>query len=236
MSFSSSLLPRQEEVPCHEPSVKMKLVNIWNSKLQAQGECTSAIMFGDALLPSKCSLIVEELMQTSLCFPNCILGNICVRTAFDAKETDWRVHCQERDSIFSEYSVGKCSEKHDRIQIPLSDQKFKSLFETMWNNVGESVELVVIRTSHDVPAHLSMVVEEVTSDKLYSWPHWEIAYIVSSFAPEYIQLTCNVMISKQFVALLATLGGMMAFEDSNILRVADNGKMYGGSNMQCELS
>lgn len=27
-----------------------------------------AIMFGDALLPSECSLIVEELKQTSLCF------------------------------------------------------------------------------------------------------------------------------------------------------------------------
>lgn len=25
-------------------------------------------MFGDALLPSECSLIVEELKQTSLCF------------------------------------------------------------------------------------------------------------------------------------------------------------------------
>ncbi|XP_006340851.1 DNA mismatch repair protein MLH3 isoform X5 [Solanum tuberosum] len=30
--------------------------------------CRSAIMFGDALLPSECSLIVEELKQTSLCF------------------------------------------------------------------------------------------------------------------------------------------------------------------------
>ncbi|KAG5568824.1 hypothetical protein H5410_064170 [Solanum commersonii] len=101
--------------------------------------------------------------------------------------------------------------KHNDVIIQFGGkriQSFLELFETMWNNVGESVELVVIRTSHDVPAHLSMVVEEVTSDKLYSWPHWE----------------------------LATLGGMMAFEDSNILRVADNGKMYGGSNMQCELS
>ncbi|XP_019182752.1 PREDICTED: DNA mismatch repair protein MLH3 isoform X2 [Ipomoea nil] len=30
--------------------------------------CRGAIMFGDALLPSECSLIVEELKQTSLCF------------------------------------------------------------------------------------------------------------------------------------------------------------------------
>lgn len=30
--------------------------------------CRSAIMFGDALMPSECSLIVEELKQTSLCF------------------------------------------------------------------------------------------------------------------------------------------------------------------------
>ncbi|CAL5371315.1 unnamed protein product [Camellia sinensis] len=30
--------------------------------------CRGAIMFGDTLLPSECSLIVEELKQTSLCF------------------------------------------------------------------------------------------------------------------------------------------------------------------------
>ncbi|KAK4777600.1 hypothetical protein SAY87_017787 [Trapa incisa] len=30
--------------------------------------CRGAIMFGDSLLPSECSLIVEELRQTSLCF------------------------------------------------------------------------------------------------------------------------------------------------------------------------
>ncbi|CAK9186998.1 unnamed protein product [Ilex paraguariensis] len=30
--------------------------------------CRGAIMFGDTLLPSECSLIVEELRQTSLCF------------------------------------------------------------------------------------------------------------------------------------------------------------------------
>ncbi|XP_069150696.1 uncharacterized protein [Solanum lycopersicum] len=76
------------------PSVKMKLVNIWNNKLQSQGECTSthdeesiegAIMLGDALLPSTCSFIVEELRQTS-CFKlveNCISGNIWFGTSFD---------------------------------------------------------------------------------------------------------------------------------------------------------
>ncbi|GMQ08514.1 hypothetical protein CsSME_00052207 [Camellia sinensis var. sinensis] len=30
--------------------------------------CRGGIMFGDTLLPSECSLIVEELKQTSLCF------------------------------------------------------------------------------------------------------------------------------------------------------------------------
>lgn len=29
---------------------------------------TGAIMFGDPLLPSECSLILEELKATSLCF------------------------------------------------------------------------------------------------------------------------------------------------------------------------
>lgn len=50
---------------------------------------------------------------------------------------------------------------------------FLELFENMWNNVGESMELAVIRASHDVPVHLRMVVEEVTSDKLYRWPLWK---------------------------------------------------------------
>ncbi|XP_027770245.1 uncharacterized protein LOC107010121 isoform X1 [Solanum pennellii] len=49
---------------------------------------------------------------------------------------------------------------------------FLELFENMWNNVGESMELAVIRASHDVPVHLRMV-EEVTSDKLYRWPLWK---------------------------------------------------------------
>ncbi|KAF9612376.1 hypothetical protein IFM89_039277, partial [Coptis chinensis] len=39
------------------------VVRVLNSKA-----CRSAIMFGDALLPSECSLIIEELKQTSLCF------------------------------------------------------------------------------------------------------------------------------------------------------------------------
>ncbi|PHU26835.1 hypothetical protein BC332_05167 [Capsicum chinense] len=38
----------------------------------------------------------------------------------------------------------------------------EELFENMWNNVGESVELAVIRSSYDSPVQLSMVVEEVT--------------------------------------------------------------------------
>lgn len=67
--------------------------------------------------------------------------------------------------------------KHNDVIIQFGGkriQSFLELFENMWNNVGESVELAVIRASHDVPVHLSMVVEEVTSDKLYSWPLWEV--------------------------------------------------------------
>ncbi|XP_059286347.1 putative protease Do-like 14 [Lycium ferocissimum] len=66
--------------------------------------------------------------------------------------------------------------KHNDVIIQFGGkriQSFLELFENMWNNVGESVELTVIRASHDVPVHLSMVVEEATSDKLYSWPLWE---------------------------------------------------------------
>ncbi|XP_059286412.1 putative protease Do-like 14 [Lycium ferocissimum] len=66
--------------------------------------------------------------------------------------------------------------KHNDVIIQFGGkriQSFLELFEIMWNNVGESVELTVIRASHDVPVHFSMVVEEATSDKLYSWPLWK---------------------------------------------------------------
>ncbi|KAK4347581.1 hypothetical protein RND71_033920 [Anisodus tanguticus] len=57
----------------------------------------------------------------------------------------------------------------------------EELFECMWNNVGESVELAVIRASHDVPVHLSMIVE------------WQILVgrVVSSFASENNRLLGN---------------------------------------------
>ncbi|KAK4261994.1 hypothetical protein QN277_027613 [Acacia crassicarpa] len=44
-------------------TVPPSVVRVLNSKA-----CRGAIMFGDSLLPSECSLIVEELKQTSLCF------------------------------------------------------------------------------------------------------------------------------------------------------------------------
>ncbi|KAM7529497.1 hypothetical protein LguiB_032907 [Lonicera macranthoides] len=44
-------------------AIPPSVLRILNSKA-----CRGAIMFGDKLLPSECSLIVEELKQTSLCF------------------------------------------------------------------------------------------------------------------------------------------------------------------------
>lgn len=44
-------------------TIPPSVLRILNSKA-----CRGAIMFGDSLLPSECSLIVEELKQTSLCF------------------------------------------------------------------------------------------------------------------------------------------------------------------------
>ncbi|XP_052196346.1 DNA mismatch repair protein MLH3 isoform X7 [Diospyros lotus] len=44
-------------------TIPPSVLRILNSKA-----CRGAIMFGDALLPSECSLIVEELRRTSLCF------------------------------------------------------------------------------------------------------------------------------------------------------------------------
>ncbi|KAF3624361.1 hypothetical protein FXO38_30315 [Capsicum annuum] len=55
--------------------------------------------------------------------------------------------------------------KHNDVIIQFAGKRvhsFLELFENMWNNVGESVELAVIRSSHDSPVQLSMVVEEVT--------------------------------------------------------------------------
>ncbi|XP_010548206.1 PREDICTED: DNA mismatch repair protein MLH3 [Tarenaya hassleriana] len=44
-------------------TIPPSVLRVLNSKA-----CRGAIMFGDSLLPSECSLIVEELKQTSLCF------------------------------------------------------------------------------------------------------------------------------------------------------------------------
>ncbi|EPS57534.1 hypothetical protein M569_17283, partial [Genlisea aurea] len=44
-------------------TVPPSVLRILNNKA-----CRGAIMFGDSLLPSECSLIVEELKRTSLCF------------------------------------------------------------------------------------------------------------------------------------------------------------------------
>ena len=45
-----------------------------------------------------------------------------------SQEIDWRMHCQECNSIFTDYSVGKCFCKAwSWVQSPLSDQKFKSV-------------------------------------------------------------------------------------------------------------
>ncbi|KAM3285621.1 hypothetical protein P3S67_024420 [Capsicum chacoense] len=56
--------------------------------------------------------------------------------------------------------------KHNDVRIQFAGKRvhsFLELFENMWNNVGESVKLAVIRSSHDSPAQLSMVVEELAT-------------------------------------------------------------------------
>lgn len=52
-------------------------------------------------------------------------------------------------------------------------KSFLEFFESMWDKVGDSVELVVRRESDSVPLHLNMVVDEATPDKFYSWPLWQ---------------------------------------------------------------
>ncbi|XP_050237530.1 putative protease Do-like 14 [Mercurialis annua] len=52
---------------------------------------------------------------------------------------------------------------------------FLELIELMWDKVGDSVELVVLRASDGSSLKLSMLVEEATPDKSYSWPLWENA-------------------------------------------------------------
>ncbi|XP_050203707.1 putative protease Do-like 14 isoform X2 [Mercurialis annua] len=51
----------------------------------------------------------------------------------------------------------------------------EELFESMWSKVGDHVELVVIRAGNDGPLLLKMKVDEVTADRLYSWPLWRDA-------------------------------------------------------------
>ncbi|KAF5751205.1 hypothetical protein HS088_TW02G00215 [Tripterygium wilfordii] len=53
-----------------------------------------------------------------------------------------------------------------------SVQSFLELFEMMWDKVGGSVELVVIRGIEGDPLHLTMVVVEATPDEFYRWPRW----------------------------------------------------------------
>ncbi|XP_015576313.1 putative protease Do-like 14 [Ricinus communis] len=47
---------------------------------------------------------------------------------------------------------------------------FLELLEVMWDKVGDPVELVVLRASDGVRLHFSMVVDEATPEKFYSWP------------------------------------------------------------------
>ncbi|KAL5538811.1 hypothetical protein UlMin_045599 [Ulmus minor] len=54
---------QQLDVTDGSSKIPPAVLRILNSKA-----CRSAIMFGDSLLPSECSLIIEELKQTSLCF------------------------------------------------------------------------------------------------------------------------------------------------------------------------
>ncbi|XP_043811521.1 LOW QUALITY PROTEIN: putative protease Do-like 14 [Manihot esculenta] len=54
-------------------------------------------------------------------------------------------------------------------------KSFLELFEAMWDKVGDPVEVIVIPASNSVPLRLSMVVDEATSNNLYSWPLWEHA-------------------------------------------------------------
>lgn len=57
--------------------------------------------------------------------------------------------------------------KHGDVIIQFGGKRIQSLlelFESAWNKVRESVEVTVIRACNDGPLHLSMVVNEATSE------------------------------------------------------------------------
>ncbi|KAL2938914.1 putative protease Do-like 14 [Bienertia sinuspersici] len=49
-------------------------------------------------------------------------------------------------------------------------QCFLQFFEIMWDNVGQPVDLVVVRADHVIPLTLKLVVIESVSDNLNRWP------------------------------------------------------------------
>ncbi|CAO2816847.1 unnamed protein product [Amaranthus hypochondriacus] len=53
-------------------------------------------------------------------------------------------------------------------EIPV--QSFLELLEIIRDNVGNSVELVIARAGNVDLLHHKLMVDELTSDKLYSWP------------------------------------------------------------------
>ncbi|CAO2816853.1 unnamed protein product [Amaranthus hypochondriacus] len=47
---------------------------------------------------------------------------------------------------------------------------FLELLEMLWDNIGHSVELIIARAGNDDLLHHKLMVDELTSDQLYSWP------------------------------------------------------------------
>ena len=61
-------LSAKEAICLQEVFISDKLFLSLDASLTVLLLLLGAIMFGDTLLPSECSLIVEELKRTSLCF------------------------------------------------------------------------------------------------------------------------------------------------------------------------
>uniref|UniRef100_A0A1D1ZIW5 DNA mismatch repair protein Mlh3 n=1 Tax=Anthurium amnicola TaxID=1678845 RepID=A0A1D1ZIW5_9ARAE len=87
--------------------------------------CRGAIMFGDALMPSECSLIVEELKGTSLCF-QCAHGRPTTVPLVNMVELHkhllkLELHAENRNKLW--HGLGQHQPSVERAQVRLSSAK-----------------------------------------------------------------------------------------------------------------
>nr|GMC93264.1 DNA mismatch repair protein MLH3-like isoform X1 [Ipomoea batatas] len=113
--------------------------------------CRGAIMFGDALLPSECSLIVEELKQTSLCFqcahgrPTTVpLVNLDALSEQIAKITSWSSSswslftriCERSEMFYLENDKKLLFSMNDQRQAPVTSNRGHTFIQDRFQDLA----------------------------------------------------------------------------------------------------